>query len=61
MHCPAPSQGFPSEDGFQMMDCSKGKTEWMGNNSEKVEIVAELISGEVKAVTGVPRHCHYCL
>ena len=55
------TRGVPSEDGFQMMDCSKGKTEWMGNNSEEVEIVAELVSGEEKAVTEVPRHCHCCL
>ena len=29
------------EDGFRLMDCSKGKTEWMGNNSEEVKIKLE--------------------
>ena len=43
------------------MDLSKGKTEWMGNNSEEVEIVAKLVSSEEQAATGVPCHCHDCL
>ena len=44
-----------------MVDRGEGRAEWMGDNSEEVEVVAELVRGEEKAATGVPCHCHDCL
>ena len=33
----------------------------MGDHSEQVEVIAELVRGEEKAAAGVPGHCHDCL
>ena len=44
-----------------MVHRGKGRAEWMGDHSEEVEIVAELVGGEEKAAAGVPCHCHDCL
>ena len=44
-----------------MVDRGKGRSKWMGNDSEEVEVVAELVGSEEKAAAGVPCHCHDCL
>lgn len=44
-----------------MVDSGKGRSEWMGNDSEEVEVVAKLVGGQEKAAAGVPCHCHDCL
>jgi hypothetical protein len=53
--------GVSSVEGVEMVDRGKGRSERMSNNSEEVEVVAELVSGEEKAAAGVPCHCHDCL
>ena len=55
------SRGVSSVEGVEMVDRGKGGSKWMGNDSEEVEVVAELVRGEEKAAAGVPRHCHDCL
>ena len=48
----------PPVEGVEVVDRGEGGAKWMGDHSEEVEVVAELVGGEEQTAAGVPGHGH---